>query len=103
MLEQVATFTSELQSVEPSYASTLIHKAKDYALQFGIKPHKDFIKAQWMLKGIPFDESQVFNFGKENKPFYVQGPNETRADVKRIMHTLETNLEQGNYHYLLGV
>jgi hypothetical protein len=52
MLEQVSTFTGELRLVEPSYASTLVYKVKEYAMQFGLKPHNDFLKAHWMLKDI---------------------------------------------------
>lgn len=42
-----------------------------------------------MLKNIPIDEIQQFVFGKDSKPFYIQGPNESQADVRRIMRTLE--------------
>jgi len=45
----------------------------------------------------------TFTFGKDNKPFYVQGPNESPGDVRRIMHTLETNFGQKGYNYLLGI
>ena len=103
MLNRVIASTGQLQSVEASYASTLVHKAKDYAMQIGFKPHPDFVKAQWMLKNIPLDETQQFVFGKDNKPFYVQGPNESQADVKRIMRTLEAHLEQDKYDYIVEV
>jgi hypothetical protein len=103
MLEQVSTFTGKLQLVEPSYACTLIYKAADYAQQLGFKPHHDFTKAQLMLKDIPVDATQTFTFGKDNKPFYVQGPNESPSDVKRIMHTLQNNLGADKYHYLLEI
>ncbi|MGM9455237.1 hypothetical protein ACTAZI_18100 [Legionella bozemanae] len=94
LLEQVNMFTGELKRVESSYASTLIYKAKEFAMQFGFKPHNDFLKAHWMLKNISMDETLLFTFGKNNKPFYMQGPNESPADVRRIMHTLKTNLGQ---------
>ncbi len=103
MLNNVIASTGHLQSVEASYASTLVHKAKDYAMQIGFKPHPDFTKAQWMLKNIPIDDAQRFVFGKDHKPFYIQGPNESQADVRRIMRTLETHLEQDEYHYVVEV
>lgn len=101
MLNHVIESTGQLQSVEASYASTLIHKAKDYAMQIGFKPHPDFTKTRWMLKDIPIDNTQRFVFGKDNKPFYVQGPNESQADVKRIIRTLEAHLGQDQYHYVV--
>lgn len=103
LLQQVAMNTGELKSVDPVYANTLIHKMIEYSMQLGFKPHGDFSKAQWMLKNIPVDTTQAFIFGKDNKPFYIQGPNESQADVKRIMRTLETNFGQENYHFLLEV
>jgi hypothetical protein len=103
LLQQVNTFAGELELVEPSYASTLIYKTKDYAMQLGFKPRGDFLKAHWMLKDISLDETLTFTFGKDNKPFYVQGPNESSSDVRRIIHTLETNVGEKNYNYLLEV
>ena len=103
LLQQVSTLTGELKCVEPSYASTLIYKAKEYAMQFGFKPHNDFLKAHWMLKDISIDERLTFTFGKDNKPFYVQGPSESPADVRRIIHALETSFEPKDYNYLLEI
>lgn len=101
ILDRVTQSTGELQSVTPTYASTLIHKAKDYAMQFGFKPHTDFIKVQWMLKDIPIDNTLMFTFGKDNKPLYVQGPNESSSDVRRIIQTLKKNLGEDKYNYIL--
>jgi len=103
MLNHVIASTGQLQSVDASYASTLVHKAKDYAMQIGFKPHPDYTKAQWMLKNAPIDEAQQFDFGKDGKPFYIQGPNESQADVRRIMRTLEAHLEQDEYNYVVSV
>lgn len=103
MLNHVMASTGKLQSVEASYASTLVYKAKDYAMHIGFKPHPDFTKAQWMLKDIPIDETQQFTFGKDNKPLYIQGPNESQADVRRIMRTLSGHLEQDAYDYVVEV
>jgi hypothetical protein len=103
ILERVTLSTGELQSVTPSYASTLIHRAKDYAMQIGFKPHTDFIKVQWMLKDIPIDNTLMFAFGKDNKPLYVQGPNESQSDVRRIMQTLKNNLGEDKYNYVVGL
>lgn len=103
MLQQISTFTGELKLVESSYANTLICKTKEYAMQLGFKPHKDFLKAHWMLKDISIDETLTFTFGKDNKPFYVQGPHESPSDVRRVMHTLNTNFGQKNCDYLLEI
>ena len=101
ILKKTTANVGELNLVDPSYASTLIHKAVDYAGQLGFKPHNDFPKAKLMLKNIPIDETLEFVFGKDNVPLYIQGPNESRADVKRIMRTLETNVGAGNHQFLI--
>ena len=103
LLNHVIASTGQLQSVDASYANTLVQKVKDYAMQIGFNPHPDFTKVQWMLKNVPIDESQHFVFGKDGKPLYIQGPNESTAAVRRIMRTLETRLEQNEYHYVIEV
>ena len=101
-LEQVSNSCGEIERVEASYANTLIIKAIEYANQFGFKPHRDFSKARNLLRGIPIDEDQEFTFGRDGKPFYMQGPHESPADVKRIIKTLESNQGTDNYHFLVG-
>ena len=44
-----------------------------------------------------------FEFGKDGKPFYVSGPNETRADSERIIATLTRKLGPGGFHYMVGM
>jgi hypothetical protein len=102
MLDHVRDSCGEMELVEASYANTLITKAAEYANQFGFKPHSDFSKARNLLKGIPIDEDQEFTFGKDGKPFYMQGPHESSAEVRRILKTLESNQGTENYHFLVG-
>lgn len=101
ILARVEETCGELKLIEPSYANTLIHKAIDFAQQFGLKPHQDFVKAKNLLKNIPIDVTQEFPFGKDGKPWYVQGPNESHTDVKRILRTLELNMDKENYNFLI--
>ncbi len=101
MLEHVRDSCGEMELIEPSYANTLIIKAAEYANQFGFKPHNDFSKARNLLSGISIDEDQEFTFGRAGKPFYIQGPHESPADVKRILKTLELNQGAENHHFLV--
>jgi|SRR3990167_2150091 len=103
LLEQIIEACGEMKPVEPSYANTLICKAVEYANKIGFKPHRDFPKAKNLLKNILFDENLELIFGKDGKPCYMQGPNESPYDIKRIMHTLETNMGEGNYNFLISV
>lgn len=101
LLEHMEAVCGELELVDASYACTLIHKAVNYAQQFGLKPHEDFSKAQKLLKNIPIDETQAFTFGKDGKPFYMQGPHESPADVKRILKILASNQGTGDYDFIV--
>lgn len=94
LLQKASMMTGELKQVEPAYASTLVYKAREFALQFGFKPHNDFLKAHWMLKNIARDDSLLFTFGKNNQPLYIPGPHESPADIRRIMHKLDSSLGQ---------
>ena len=75
----------------------------EYAGKAGFKPHPDYLKAKKLLNGIPIDENQKFDFGRDGKPLYIQGPHETQADVRRIMKTLEQNNGTENYDFMIEV
>jgi hypothetical protein len=100
-LDHTMGLCGEMELVEPSYAKTLIIKAAEYAKQSGLKPHSDFVKARNFLRGIPIDETQTFTFGKDGKPFYIQGPHESTADVKRVLKILRSNQGNVNDHFLI--
>jgi len=91
MLENMRNSSGEMEIVEASYANTLITKAAEYANQFGFKPHSDFSKASRLLRGIPTNEEHEFSFGRDGKPLYIQGPNESPTEVRRILKTLESS------------
>jgi hypothetical protein len=100
-LDYVMELCGEMELVEPSYAKTLIIKAAEYAKQAGLKPHSDFVKARNFLRGIPLDKTEIFNFGKDGKPFYIQESHESTADVKRVLKTLWSNQSNENDHFLI--
>ena len=91
----------EIVQVAPSYANTLIHRAIDYAQQFGFKPHADFNKAQLILNNIPTDPSHEFVFGKDGKPLYIQGPNESLSDARKISKTLSLHAGAENSNFMI--
>lgn len=102
MLKNMSISGSALNTVEASYANTLIQKAIDYAKGLGFNPHSDFVKARKILKNIPLNESLSFNFGSKGKPLYIPGPNDTPADIKKAIQMLEGNVGHGNYHFTLA-
>ncbi len=92
ILQGFNTVYKGLKRVEPSYAYTLICQAEAFAKRLGFKPHPDFSKAKLFLNNIVLDEDLRFTFGKEGKPHYLQGPDDSPADAQNVLQTLEKNL-----------
>jgi hypothetical protein len=79
-------------------AQALVHGAVAYARGLGFTPAPGFREAAEHLGPDGPDSGIVF--GREGKPFFVQGP---RDDQARILRTLDRTVGQGNYEYLITV
>jgi hypothetical protein len=78
--------TQTVRAIAPACLVKIVKGAVDYALSFGVPPHSDFRHASLLLEGIdPATCPEQFTFGKDGKPFYIQGPNESPAQAKAIM------------------
>ena len=74
-----------LQEVSPEHFAKLVLDSAAYARSLGFSPHPDFRAAKMLLDGIdPTQCLTEFEFGKDGKPFYIRGPNETFARAKVI-------------------
>ncbi len=90
------------QRIEPAYARKLIEDCAAYARAVGLAPHPDYAAAQLILGDIdPAECTDEFVFGKDGKPFYVNGPNDTPARQKQIIQTLTQHCGPGGYDYLM--
>ena len=91
-----------LKPVEPACAVKLIENVAAYARSLGLNPHPDYAFAKRILVNIDYAAcSQEFTFGKDGKPLYVAGPNETEADFRRIMDILTKKLGADGFHYMI--
>ncbi len=72
-----------------------MYGAVDYARGLGFEPHPDFEAAAELLG--PWSPPSAITFGKDGKPFYIQGP---RDNGQKIIKTLERTVGPGNYDYL---
>jgi len=91
-----------LERVEPEYAVKLIKNAVSYAEGLGFKPHKDYPTVKKIFGNIdPSVCPSEFEYGKDGKPLYVSGPNQTEADSKRIIDTLNERLGPDGFHFLV--
>lgn len=68
----------------------------------GFHPHRDYLTTKGIFGSIdPSGCPEEFKFGKNGKPFYISGPNETRADSERIVDILKKNLGPGRFDYMV--
>jgi hypothetical protein len=87
----------------PEAARKLMEDAISYARGFGFSPSADFKKASRVFGGITtVDCTEQFVFGKDGKPFYIQGPSESPGQVERILRALEAKCGEGGYNYTIA-
>lgn len=71
--------------------------AVDYARSLGFEPHPDFAKGAALLGDWEAGSSDV-TFGRDGKPFYINGP---RDDTYGTLAKLRQTVGQGNFDYLV--
>ena len=90
-----------LEVVHPSCARKLIEGAVLYAKELGFSPHRDYNDAKGIFGNIDASACPVkYSYGSDGKPYYIRGPNESPAQVKKIIDQLHKTCGEGNYHYL---
>jgi len=77
-------------------ARHLVFGAMEYARGLGFEPAPGFEETAGHLG--PWDGPSAIGFGREGKPFYIQGP---RDNADRIMKTLERSTGWDNFHFLV--
>jgi hypothetical protein len=89
---------------EPAWTVKLIEDAVAYAEGLGFHAHRDYLTIKDIFGSIdPAACPKEFEFGKDGKPFYISGPNETKADSERIIATLTRKVGPDGFHYMVGM
>ena len=74
----------------PESLVKLVTEAVAYARVLGFPPHLDYEIARMLFAGIdPAMSTSHFEFGKDGKPFYFQGPHESPAVAAAIAARVE--------------
>lgn len=95
---------SPLVQIEPAYAKKLIEDAIAYARDLGFEPHEDYRVARKVLHDIDATVCQEqYTFGKDGKPFFMSGPNDSPLRSRQIIETLERRCGADGYHYMVGL
>jgi hypothetical protein len=90
-------------SLTPADARALVEAAVEYARGIGLPPHPDYARAKLLFGSITPTGGALVEFGKDGKPFFVSGPNDSLLRCKRIVDTLTRTCGPGNFDYLIGV
>ena len=89
---------------EPACTVKLIENAVAYAESLGFHAPKDYLTIKGIFGSInPATCPKEFEFGKDGKPLYISGPNETQADSERIIATLTRQFGPDGFHYTVRV
>lgn len=90
------------EAIDPSSARRLVEGAVAYAASFSFAPHTRYRKTCCVFGGIPAKDSTAsFTFGKDGKPFFIQGPRDSVQRCKHILNTLLARCGEGNFDYRL--
>lgn len=90
------------RSVAPAEARKLLEDAVAYARKIGLSPHPDYARAMILFGDVDAADSDAhFEFGKDGKPFFVGGPNDSLERCKQIVAILNNTCGPGQYDYVV--
>lgn len=91
-----------LERTHPASVRKLVEGAVAYAEGLGFSPHRDYKNAKGLFGEIDSKACPIkFEFGKDGKPFYIQGPHESDKQARKIMDQLHKKCGEGNYHFMM--
>jgi hypothetical protein len=83
--------SQRMRAIAPACLAKIVKGGVEYAHSFGFSPHPDYHHAAKLLDGIdPSTCPEEFTFGRDGKPFYIQGPNESFAQAQAIMERVQS-------------
>ena len=95
--------THTLVDVAPARARKLIREAVAYAADLGLAPAEDYAAVEAIFGDVDAGTcADAFTFGKDGKPFYVTGPNDTPARIRVVTRTLQDRCGTGSWDYLIA-
>lgn len=91
-----------IEKIHPTCAKKIIMGAISYAKNLGFSPHSDYHKASGIFSDIESQAcSEKYEYGKDGKPFYMRGPNETISQANKIVEKLAKSCGEGNFDYII--
>jgi len=88
----------------PTYARKLVESALKYASSLGLDPHSDYKIAKHIFGDVDPQACPVsFTFGRNGKPFYCCGPNDSPTFQRRTIKQLEKHCGKDGYHLVVNM
>lgn len=92
------------QDMQPAAARKLLESAVAYARSLGLHPHADYSRAMRIFGDIDAAQcTETFEFGKDGKPLFIAGPNDTLERCHRIVKALNQACGPDGHHYMIPV
>ncbi|MGI8784206.1 MAG: hypothetical protein ACR2L2_11230 [Acidobacteriota bacterium] len=88
--------------LHPTCARKLVEKAVEYARSLRLDPHKGYRLAKVIFGDLDGNVCPTsFEFGKDGKPLFISGPNDTPKRCRQILDALSKHCGQDGYHYVM--
>ena len=92
-----------LVPMTPACLRKLVEGGVAYARDLGFEPHRDYDEARQIFGDQETAScTEHFEYGREGKPLYISGPNETPARAKAIVEQLRRRKGEGNFHFIIA-
>lgn len=90
------------EKLHQTCAKKLLDGVVDYAKELGFEPHPDYKNAYELFGDINASFCPVkYTYGKNGKPFFMNGPFETPTDIDRILNTLTIKCGADGFTFVL--
>ncbi len=102
--EMIDKLTGEnpIVDIAPECARKIVDGAIAYAKEFGFVPHADYPPAGALFGDIDAGACRTeYEFGKDGKPLYISGPNDTPAKIRKVIRTLTAMVGEGNFEFMV--
>jgi hypothetical protein len=90
---------SPIVAVDPGYARKLLRDLAAWSQSIGFAPHRDFAAVERIFGDVSADASDaVFRFGRDGKPVYIPGPNDSASAVRQRTAQLQKHLGDDGFN-----
>ena len=91
---------SPMVAVDPGYARKLLRDLAAWSQSIGFAPHRDFAAVERMFGDVSADASDaVFRFGRDDRPVYIPGPDDTAPVIRRRIEQLQKHLGDDGFEF----